>query len=315
MKKITVLLLLLIFASVSKSANLTGAMAPDFKLYDQDNNSHQLSDYAGGWLVLYFYPKDDTRGCTIEAKEFKGKFKKFGTLDTTILGISMDDQQSHLEFIEKYQLPFNLLADIDKKMSVDYGVDGGFGMLAFSKRQTFIIDPNGTIVKHFENVDPKTHATRVIDVLITSQQVFKTLANETVEKSSSVVVTETIDGNKVYGEKWPKKNQSTIDIADLLVDTASNLDKNLFISGNITKVCQKAGCWMILANGEHFARIDFNDHAFFIPKDSKGSAVVYGKLHKTEMSEEQKDHLKADGIAEAADKPFEIIATSVMLKK
>jgi thioredoxin-dependent peroxiredoxin len=119
-----------------------GDLAPAFSLLDQDAQPRKLSDFAGQWLVLYFYPKDNTAGCTLEACSFRDDFEAFRELKTQIVGISVDGIESHKAFAQKHQLNFPLLADTAKTVSKDYGV---LMPLGFSSRVTFLIDPTGTI--------------------------------------------------------------------------------------------------------------------------------------------------------------------------
>lgn len=147
-----------------------GALAPDFKLQDQNEEWKSLEDYKGQWLVLYFYPKDDTPGCTTEAKNFRDGYQSIRDLNADVVGISLDDVESHKSFADIHNLPFSLLADVDKEAATAYDVLGGFGPVEYAKRQTFIIDPNGNIVYHYDDVDPDTHMTDVVERLKTLQQ-------------------------------------------------------------------------------------------------------------------------------------------------
>ncbi|MFQ5547576.1 MAG: peroxiredoxin [Woeseia sp.] len=142
-----------------------GDPAPGFELQDQDGQLHSLEDYRGKWVTLYFYPKDDTPGCTTEACEFRDNIFAFKELDCQILGVSLDDVVSHKAFADKHDLPFPLLADADGTTSDAYGVKTRkFGM-TMAKRQTFIIDPNGRVAKHYAKVDPDTHSQQVLEDL------------------------------------------------------------------------------------------------------------------------------------------------------
>ena len=167
--------LLVVFAlahinSLAAESSWVGALAPDFKLQDQNEQWHSLKDYQGQWLVLYFYPKDDTPGCTIEAKNLRDGYETIRQMNAQVVGVSVDDITSHQEFAEAHKLPFSLLADINEEASTAYDVLGGFGPLKYAKRQTFIIDPQSSIVYHFEDVDPDTHSQQVIEKITSLQQ-------------------------------------------------------------------------------------------------------------------------------------------------
>ncbi|NIV18791.1 MAG: redoxin domain-containing protein [Woeseiaceae bacterium] len=159
---ISALALVLIGASASAEQFRTGDPAPDFELMDQSGQLHSIEDYRGKWVALYFYPKDDTPGCTTEACEFRDNIFAFKNLDCQILGVSLDDVDSHKDFAEKYSLPFPLLADTSGATADAYGVKSKFMGMTVAKRQTFLIDPQGNIAKHYEKVDPKTHSKQVL---------------------------------------------------------------------------------------------------------------------------------------------------------
>lgn len=150
-----------------------GETAADFRLQDQDNEWHTLSDYQGKWVVLYFYPKDDTPGCTTEACNFRDEIYRYRDMGATVLGVSLDDVESHAEFAEKYELPFPLLADVDKTASSSYDVLTSLGPITYASRQTFLINPAGVIVRHYEDVDPDVHAEEVLSDLETLQAEWK----------------------------------------------------------------------------------------------------------------------------------------------
>jgi len=139
--------------------------APEFELQDQTGKSHFLADYHGQWVVLYFYPKDDTPGCTTEACSFRDEYRVLSALNTQILGVSMDSIESHANFSEKYSLPFPLLADIDGHVANQYGALASLGPIKFAKRHTIIISPMGKIKKVYRNVDPALHSEEVIGTL------------------------------------------------------------------------------------------------------------------------------------------------------
>jgi peroxiredoxin Q/BCP len=146
-----------------------GTKAPEFKLPDQDGVVHKLSDYRGKPVVLYFYPKDDTPGCTREACSFRDNFAEFKKAGVEVLGISVDDSASHTRFRKKYNLPFTLLSDADKKVVQDYGVwveKKNYGKKYWgTARTTFLIDKNGDIIHVFRNVKPDEHAREVLEKL------------------------------------------------------------------------------------------------------------------------------------------------------
>ena len=139
-----------------------GDNAPGFELLDQHSESHNLSHYRGQWLVLYFYPKDDTPGCTTEACEFRDDVFKLKRMGVALLGVSTDDVKSHKEFAEKYHLPFSLLSDGRGEVARQYGALTSLGPLKFAKRHTFVIDPDSLIAKIYRNVQPRTHSDQVI---------------------------------------------------------------------------------------------------------------------------------------------------------
>jgi len=144
---------------------LEGSAAPDFSLQDQNGQIHRLGDYAGRWLVLYFYPKDDTPGCTQQACRFRDDIGVLGELNAAVVGVSVDDTQSHAEFARKYSLPFPLLADADGKTAAAYGSLLNLGVIRFARRHTFIIAPDGRIAARFDKVDPARHVEEVAHTL------------------------------------------------------------------------------------------------------------------------------------------------------
>ena len=163
-----ILLLALSFALPAlAAAPADGSAAPEFRLQDQKGQWHTLADHKGKWIVLYFYPKDDTPGCTTEACNFRDQVFKLREAGADVLGVSLDDVKSHAEFAEKYKLPFPLLADTNKDTSKAYGVLTSMVGFAYAKRETFIISPMGTIAKHYEGVDPKKNAQQVLEDLET----------------------------------------------------------------------------------------------------------------------------------------------------
>jgi len=139
-----------------------GSPAPEFELADQEGQLHSLEDYRDNWVVLYFYPKDETPGCTTQACEFRDNIFAFNDLGVQILGVSLDDVESHKAFAENHGLPFPLLADIDGNVATAYGVKTRMFGMTVAKRQTFIINPDGKIAKHYEKVEPDQHSTIVL---------------------------------------------------------------------------------------------------------------------------------------------------------
>lgn len=146
-----------------------GMAAPDFTLADKDGNQVSLSDFAGKRVVLYFYPKDNTPGCTRQACAFAGAYRGFQALDTVVIGVSRDSAASHQRFAEKYDLPFVLLSDPELTAIQAYGVwqeKKNYGKVSMGVvRTTFVIDPNGIIEKVMPKVKPDTNAQEILDYL------------------------------------------------------------------------------------------------------------------------------------------------------
>ncbi len=138
------------------------------------------------------------------------------------------------------------------------------------------------------------------------------IANESEEDHEKPKITETINGANVYGGKWQELDNK-VEIKQALSSAEDYVGKETIFTGNISKVCQKSGCWMILEQNGEFARVDFNNHAFFIPKDSQGKAEVYGKLSLKQMNQKQKEHLESEGAGTLPEKIYEITATSVKI--
>ena len=150
-------------ASADGTAPAVGSAAPEFKLQDQNGKWHELKDYRGKWVALYFYPKDQTPGCTAQACEFRDNIFAFRDANAQILGISVDDVESHKKFSEKHGLPFPILADATKETTKKYGVLKTYlGTMELAKRDTFLIDPQGKVVKHYADVDPKADSKNVL---------------------------------------------------------------------------------------------------------------------------------------------------------
>ncbi len=142
-----------------------GAAAPQFALNDAQGQVHQLADYTGNFVVLYFYPKDDTPGCTKQACEFRDDLAQLEKLGAKVVGISVDNSESHAKFAKKYHLPFPLLADVDGKVAESYGALNDFIVFKIAKRYTFLIDPQGKIAKIYTLVDTSKNSQEIIDDL------------------------------------------------------------------------------------------------------------------------------------------------------
>lgn len=140
-----------------------GDDAPSFTLNDAQGQTHYLSDYLGKYLVLYFYPKDDTPGCTKEACHFRDDFTRLEQLDTKILGISLDSSESHSAFSKKYRLPFPLLTDTNGQVADSYNALQNLLVAKIAKRRTFLINPAGKIAKIYTNIDTSKHSQQIID--------------------------------------------------------------------------------------------------------------------------------------------------------
>jgi peroxiredoxin Q/BCP len=144
-----------------------GSKAPVFNLPDENGELHSLADYRGKRVVLYFYPKDDTSGCTAEACEFRDDYDQYEEAGVVILGVSKDGQKSHTKFKTKYDLPFTLLSDESTEMQQAYGVWGEKAMYGKTYmgtfRTTYVIDEEGKVVKVFENVKPKGHSQMILE--------------------------------------------------------------------------------------------------------------------------------------------------------
>ena len=160
------LLVLLLITSSSVLANLeVGDKAPNFILNDQNNEAHQLSDYEGRWVILYFYPKDDTPGCTTQACDFRDAVKRIIASRSVVFGLSLDSVESHKRFSDKNNLPFSLLSDEEGVAAKSYDSLNNFMGYKSAKRNTFIINPQGFLSKIYLSVDPKTHSQMVLSDL------------------------------------------------------------------------------------------------------------------------------------------------------
>ena len=148
-----------------------GAPAPNFSLLSQEEKPIALSDYKGKWVVLYFYPKDRSTGCTIEAHTFQRDLPKYDALNAVVLGVSLDTVESHKTFCSKDSLTFKLLADPDHKVIDAYGVHiNGMGPLRFASRDTYLISPAGKVVKVWTGVNPSTHSGDVLAALAAEKE-------------------------------------------------------------------------------------------------------------------------------------------------
>ena len=149
-------------ATESQTQPEAGKPAPDFSLTTGDGSQVSLKDYHGKWVVLYFYPKDFTSGCTLEAQNFQRDLSKYTDAGVVILGVSVDTAQSHKDFCAKEGLNFKLLADPDAKVSTEYGSVMDYKGQKLAARNTFIINPDGEIVKVYTSVKPAEHSEQVL---------------------------------------------------------------------------------------------------------------------------------------------------------
>ena len=164
MKKALLLLLTALLSATVFAGEppAVGSDAPSFKLQDQNGEWHALKDYHGQWLAVYFYPRDDTPGCTKEACNFRDNIYAFKAIDAVVVGISVDDVESHKAFSDKYKLPFTILADSQSQTARAYGVLRDYKLMKLASRQSFLINPEGKIAKHYADVDPDTHTAEVL---------------------------------------------------------------------------------------------------------------------------------------------------------
>jgi peroxiredoxin Q/BCP len=166
-------ILLLLSLCVTATAAEEGAVpqvgqtAPEIRLQDQRGTWHTLEQYRGKWVVLYFYPKDFTSGCTDQVCAFRDDITKLTEQDALVFGVSVDDVKSHAEFAEKYHVPFPLLSDASKEVAKRYGVLTSRLGFTYARRDTFLIDPSGKIAKHYQDVDPKQNVNQVLADLAT----------------------------------------------------------------------------------------------------------------------------------------------------
>jgi peroxiredoxin Q/BCP len=173
MLRITLVVILVVVAvlvlprllSGSRATPTAGSAAPDFSLPSQEGSSVRLQDFRGSWVVLYFYPKDQTPGCTREAHNFQVDQSKYAARHAVVLGVSVDNVDSHKKFCAKEGLNFELLADTDGEVSRSYGSLTNFGIVKFAARHTFLIDPMGKIAKTYTSVDPAKHSQEILAAL------------------------------------------------------------------------------------------------------------------------------------------------------
>jgi thioredoxin-dependent peroxiredoxin len=162
---LTATLFMLALFSRSQSLPAQGGLAPDFTLTSQDGSPVSLKDFRGKWVVLYFYPKDFTSGCTREARNFQRDIAAYERRNSVVLGISVDSAKSHKDFCAKEGLNFRLLSDSNRKVSRAYGSLTDLGIVRFSARRTFLISPEGHVVRNFTRINPNHHSQEVLAVL------------------------------------------------------------------------------------------------------------------------------------------------------
>src|SRR5437016_4504374 len=162
---------LILLATIVDAGDLpeVGTAAPDFQLTTNEGNQASLKDYRGKWVVLYFYPKDFTSGCTLEAHNFQRDLAKYSAMNAVILGVSVDTAESHKSFCAKEGLNFKLLSDADAKVSAAYGSVMEYNGAKLSARNTFVIDPTGKVAKVFTGVKPGGHSEEVLNTLANLQ--------------------------------------------------------------------------------------------------------------------------------------------------
>jgi peroxiredoxin Q/BCP len=168
---VVVMLIVLVPRLLSHSPTPSeGSAAPDFTLPSQEGSPVSLKDYRGKWVVLYFYPKDQTPGCSREAHNFQVDQSKYAERNAVVLGVSLDSVDSHKKFCAKEGLNFKLLADTEHKVTDSYGSLTNLGLVKFAARHTFLIDPSGKIAKAYTSVDPLKHSDEVLAELDTLQK-------------------------------------------------------------------------------------------------------------------------------------------------
>ncbi|WEN15971.1 peroxiredoxin [Rhodanobacter sp. AS-Z3] len=171
MRRLAALLALILLVALAGTAFAAtpqaGDAAPTFRLQDQKGHWRAPGDFHGSWLVVYFYPKDFTPGCTTEVCTFRDDIAKLRKAGVSVVGVSLDDVKSHADFAEKYHVPFPLLADVDGQVATRYGVLTSRMGRHYAKRTTFLIDPQGRVAKVYVDVDPEKNSTQVLNDLAT----------------------------------------------------------------------------------------------------------------------------------------------------
>jgi len=169
---IRIIILTILICSFSFGGDMltVGEIAPDFELKDAEGKTHKLSDYKGKLVALYFYPKDDTPGCTKEACNLRDNFDALLEKGIVVLGVSYDDLESHKKFMEEYDLPFTLLSDAEKKVADMYGAKGGIFGFVGAKRITYLIDKEGKILHLFDKVNAGNHSQQILAVVEKHQE-------------------------------------------------------------------------------------------------------------------------------------------------
>lgn len=158
------------FAGAAGEAPAVGTMAPEFTMTTNEGKPANLKDFRGQWVVLYFYPKDFTSGCTLQARNFQRDLEKYKAINAVVLGVSVDTAESHKEFCAKEGLNFKLLSDVEGKVSDAYGSVMEYNGMKLSARNTFIIDPKGKIAQVFMKVKVAQHSEEVLAALATLQK-------------------------------------------------------------------------------------------------------------------------------------------------
>ncbi|MDK9713536.1 MAG: peroxiredoxin [Sulfuritalea sp.] len=164
MRKLVAVLssLLVLGGAANAEVPAVGTVAPGFSLSDQNGATRRLAEWRGRWVVLYFYPKDDTPGCTAEACAFRDDLAQLTALGAQVVGVSVDDTASHRAFAAKYSLPFPLLSDATAEVARQYGALSDWLVMKLAKRYTFLIDPAGRIAKVYQSVDTSRHSAEIV---------------------------------------------------------------------------------------------------------------------------------------------------------